>query len=194
MNSENDIDKENMPSFPLPEPKVGYFNDLDFLKDFENEFPTIVHNDALTSKSDSSTEPDEIPHRIDDFDWKTKTSLFECDEKEQNILYFNDLFPFNAIYLDDLKSDKDNGDDKTDIKQFSRGADITRITRKEPKPDKNGHENGKSTQESGVYAGNPQQYDWLDGCGKQSTAKIIRLGSNQDWKAMIRGWDECLKI
>nr|GEY39991.1 hypothetical protein [Tanacetum cinerariifolium] len=194
MNSENDIDKENMPLFPSPEPKVGYFNDLDFLKDFENEFPAIVHNDALTSKSDSSTEPDEIPHRIDEFNWKTETSLFECDEKEQNILYFNDLFPFNAIHPDDLKSDKDNGDDKIDIKEFSRGnvintdvgayaqgADITRITKKEPKPDKNGHENGKSTQES-------------DGCGKQSTAKIIRLGSNQDWKAMIRGWDECLKI
>nr|GEV42925.1 reverse transcriptase domain-containing protein [Tanacetum cinerariifolium] len=30
-------------------------------------------------------------------------------------------------------------------------TDITRITRKEPKPDKNGHENGKSTQEPGFY-------------------------------------------
>nr|GFC00895.1 hypothetical protein [Tanacetum cinerariifolium] len=30
-------------------------------------------------------------------------------------------------------------------------ADIARITRKEPKPDKNGHENGKRTQEPGIY-------------------------------------------
>ncbi|GJS43186.1 hypothetical protein Tco_0568229 [Tanacetum coccineum] len=49
-------DKVNMPSFPSPEPEVSYFNDLDFLKDFENEFPAIVYNDALTSKSDFLTE------------------------------------------------------------------------------------------------------------------------------------------
>ncbi|GJS90458.1 hypothetical protein Tco_0773094 [Tanacetum coccineum] len=38
-------------------PNVGYFDDLDFFKDFENEFPVIVYNDALTSKSDFLTEP-----------------------------------------------------------------------------------------------------------------------------------------
>ncbi|GJW91903.1 hypothetical protein Tco_0169456 [Tanacetum coccineum] len=64
--SENDNEKVNMPSFPSPEPTVSYFDDLDFLKDFENKFPAIVYNDALTSKSDSSFEPVEIPHRIDE--------------------------------------------------------------------------------------------------------------------------------
>nr|GEU55008.1 hypothetical protein [Tanacetum cinerariifolium] len=29
--------------------KGSYFDDFDYLKDFENEFPTIVYNDALTS-------------------------------------------------------------------------------------------------------------------------------------------------
>nr|GEV76580.1 hypothetical protein [Tanacetum cinerariifolium] len=82
MDSKNDNDKVNMPSFPSPEPTVSYFDDLDFLKDFENEFLAIVYNDALTSKSDSSTEPVEIPHRMDEFDLKTETSLSECDEKE----------------------------------------------------------------------------------------------------------------
>ncbi|GJR30589.1 hypothetical protein Tco_1106821 [Tanacetum coccineum] len=118
--SENDNDKVNMPSFPPPEPKVSYFDDLDFLKDFENEFPAIVYNDAIMSKSDFSTEPVEIPHRIDEFDLKTKTSLLERDEKEQNVLYFNDLFPFNIIYPDDLKLEKDN-DDEIDIIQSSGG-------------------------------------------------------------------------
>ncbi|GKD54968.1 hypothetical protein Tco_1288355 [Tanacetum coccineum] len=47
---ENDNDKVNMPSFPSPEPTVSYSNDLDFFKDFENEFPAIVYNDGLTSK------------------------------------------------------------------------------------------------------------------------------------------------
>ncbi|GJZ60100.1 hypothetical protein Tco_0615916 [Tanacetum coccineum] len=102
--SKNDNDKVNMPSFPVPKPMVSYFNDLDFFKDFENEFPAIVYNNALTSKSDSSTEPVEIPHHIDEIDLKTKTSLSECDEEEQNFLYFND--------------------DKIDIKQSSGGNDL----------------------------------------------------------------------
>nr|GFB36472.1 hypothetical protein [Tanacetum cinerariifolium] len=78
------------------------FDDLDFLNDFENETLAIVYNNALTSKSDSSTEHVGIPHRNDEFDLKTKTSLSECDKKEQSILYFNDLYPFNIIHLDDL--------------------------------------------------------------------------------------------
>ncbi|GKC71068.1 hypothetical protein Tco_1116951 [Tanacetum coccineum] len=55
--SENDNEKVNMPSFPSPEPTVGCFDDLDFFKDFENEFSAIVYNDAQTSKSDLLTEP-----------------------------------------------------------------------------------------------------------------------------------------
>ncbi|GKC25878.1 hypothetical protein Tco_1028028 [Tanacetum coccineum] len=84
-------------------PTVSCIDDLDFFKDFENEFPAIVYNDALRSKLDSLTKPVEIPHCIDEFDLKTKTSLFKCDEKEQNVLYFSDLFPFNVIYPDDSK-------------------------------------------------------------------------------------------
>ncbi|GJU23437.1 hypothetical protein Tco_1156779 [Tanacetum coccineum] len=41
-NSENDNDNVNMPSFPSPKPTVSYFDDLDFFKDFKNEFPAIV--------------------------------------------------------------------------------------------------------------------------------------------------------
>ncbi|GJW21737.1 hypothetical protein Tco_0032359 [Tanacetum coccineum] len=114
--SEYDTDKVNMPSFSSPKPKVSYSNDLDFFKDFENEFRAIVYNDALTSKLDFLIEPTISPQHIDEFDLKDETSLSECDEEEQNILYFNDLFPFNVIYPDDLKSDTDNND-KIDIEQ-----------------------------------------------------------------------------
>ncbi|GJV97189.1 hypothetical protein Tco_1548766 [Tanacetum coccineum] len=76
-------------------PEVSYFDDLDFFKDFENEFPAIVYNDALTSKSDFLTEPTISIQHIDKFNLKDETSLSECDEEEQNILYFNDVFPFN---------------------------------------------------------------------------------------------------
>ncbi|GJR26867.1 hypothetical protein Tco_1103099, partial [Tanacetum coccineum] len=115
MDLENDNEKVNMPSFSSPEPTVSYFDDLDFLKDFKNEFPAIVYNDSLTSKSDSSTKPVEIPYHIDEIDLKDETSLSKYDEEEQNILYFNDLFSFNIIYPDDLKSDKDNDDNETNI-------------------------------------------------------------------------------
>ncbi|GKF11023.1 hypothetical protein Tco_0048949, partial [Tanacetum coccineum] len=113
MDSENDNDKVNMPS--SPEPEVSYSNDLDFFKDFQNEFPAIVYNDALTSKSDFLTDHIVSPQNIDEFN--NETSLSKCDEKEQNILYFNDLFLFNVIYPDDLKSDTGNDNDKIDIEQ-----------------------------------------------------------------------------
>ncbi|GJZ21240.1 hypothetical protein Tco_0558279 [Tanacetum coccineum] len=117
--SENDNDKVNMSLFPTPEPEVSYFDDLDFFKDFENEFLAIVYNDALMSKSDFLTEPTISPQHIDEFNLKDETSLSECDEEEQNILYFNDLFLFNVIYPDDLKSDTDNDNDEIDIKHSS---------------------------------------------------------------------------
>ncbi|GKA76617.1 hypothetical protein Tco_0783078 [Tanacetum coccineum] len=98
-------------------PEVSYSNDLNFFKKFENEFTAIVYNDALTSKSNFLTEHIISPQHIDEFN--NETSLSECDEKEQNVLYFNDLFPFNVIYPDDLKTDTDNDNDKIDIEQPS---------------------------------------------------------------------------
>ncbi|GJS77504.1 hypothetical protein Tco_0727385 [Tanacetum coccineum] len=117
--SENDNEKVNKPLFPPPEPTVSCFDDLNFFKDFENEFPAIVYNDALTSKSDFLTEPTVSLQHIGEFNLKDETSLSECDEEEQNVLYFNDLFSFNVNYPDDLKSNEDNDDDKIDIEHSS---------------------------------------------------------------------------
>nr|GEW24601.1 hypothetical protein [Tanacetum cinerariifolium] len=50
--SEDENDKVNMPSSLSPEPTFGYIDDLNFFKDFENEFPSIAYND-LKSKSDT---------------------------------------------------------------------------------------------------------------------------------------------
>nr|GEU55765.1 hypothetical protein [Tanacetum cinerariifolium] len=60
-----------------------------------------------------------MPSHIDEFDLKDETSLSKYDEEEQNVLYFNDLFPFNISYPDDLKSDKDNEDNEIDMIQSS---------------------------------------------------------------------------
>ncbi|GJU39618.1 hypothetical protein Tco_1192575 [Tanacetum coccineum] len=76
MDSENDNDKVNMPSFSSSEPTVNYFDDFDYFKDFEKELPAIAYNDALTSKLDSS-KPTVSPQHIDEFD---ETSLSESDD------------------------------------------------------------------------------------------------------------------
>nr|GEV35240.1 hypothetical protein [Tanacetum cinerariifolium] len=79
----------------------------------------IIYNDAQTSKSDLLTEPILSPQHIDEFNLKDESSLSECDEEEQNVLNFNDLFSFNVIYPNDSKSDKDNDDDKFDMEHSS---------------------------------------------------------------------------
>ncbi|GJZ05736.1 hypothetical protein Tco_0539529 [Tanacetum coccineum] len=119
-------DNDNMPS--SPNLTVDYYDDLDFFKHFENEFPTIVYNDDQTSKSNYLTEPILNPQHIDEFNLNDKTSLSEYDEEEQNFLHFNDLFLFAIIHPDDLKSEKDNDDNDIDIIQSSEGSEITRVS------------------------------------------------------------------
>ncbi|GJW42712.1 hypothetical protein Tco_0071511, partial [Tanacetum coccineum] len=114
--SENDYEKV-MPSIPSPEPTISCFDDLDFFHDFENEFPAIVYNDAQKFKSYLFTKTILNPQRIDEFNLNDKISLSKYDKEEQNVLYFNDLFPFNIICSDDLKSEKDNNDNNIDIIQ-----------------------------------------------------------------------------
>ncbi|GJZ21781.1 hypothetical protein Tco_0558820 [Tanacetum coccineum] len=139
-----------MPSLPSPEPTVSCFDDLDFFndlknefltivyndaqtsklddlvyfKDFENEFPAIVYNGAQTSKSDLLTETISNPQHINEIHLEDETSMSECDEEEQSVLNFNDLFPFNVIYPNDSKSDKDNNDNKVDIEHSSRDLSV----------------------------------------------------------------------
>nr|GEV64680.1 hypothetical protein [Tanacetum cinerariifolium] len=84
-----DNDKVNMPLLPLPEHSDSCFDDLDFFKDFENEFPAIVYNGAPTSKSNLLAEPTLCTQHIDEFDLKEETSLSEYDKEEQNVLNFN---------------------------------------------------------------------------------------------------------
>nr|GEZ68000.1 hypothetical protein [Tanacetum cinerariifolium] len=114
--------------------KIWYDEDVVDLRSVETKFPaivfndnltsnetpsceptiTIVYNNALTSKSNLSTKPTLCPQHIDEFDLKEETSLSKYDEEEQNVLCYNDLFPFNIIYPDDQKSDKDNDDNEID--------------------------------------------------------------------------------
>ncbi|GJT87294.1 putative ribonuclease H-like domain-containing protein [Tanacetum coccineum] len=95
-----------------PNPTVDYFDDLDYFKDLENEFPAIVYNYGLTSKSDFGIKPLINSESIDKINLIDETSLSEYDE--EIVSRFNDLF--NDIHPDDIKSEKD--DDDNDIGIF----------------------------------------------------------------------------
>ncbi|GJS75135.1 hypothetical protein Tco_0725016 [Tanacetum coccineum] len=109
--------------------KIKVNDDLHDLSSVEAEFPAIVINDAFAPqdapqcKSQVSTPVnDEIDFRIsfDESDDEDYTIILsEYYEEEQNILYFNDLFHFNIIHPDDLKSEKDNDNNEIDITQSS---------------------------------------------------------------------------
>ncbi|GJT63696.1 hypothetical protein Tco_1015176 [Tanacetum coccineum] len=109
------------------------FDDEDYTVVFDkNSFSYKIFstNDLKTDsekdneKMNFSIQPTLCPQHIDEFDLKDETSLSEYDEVEQNVLYFNDLFPFNIIYLDDQKLDKDNGDNEIDMIRSSRGDEV----------------------------------------------------------------------
>ncbi|GJX85807.1 retrovirus-related pol polyprotein from transposon TNT 1-94 [Tanacetum coccineum] len=106
--SENDNEKACLNSITLSL-RLIVFDDIDLLSHGER-ISSDCYNDAQTFKSDLLTEPILNPQHIDEFDLNDKTSLSEYEEEEQKVLYFNDLFPFNIIRPDNLKSEKDNDD------------------------------------------------------------------------------------
>ncbi|GJU79458.1 hypothetical protein Tco_1281823 [Tanacetum coccineum] len=114
--SVNDLKTDLGNDKPLsPNPTVDYFDDLDYFKDFENEFPAIVYNDGLTSKSDLEIKPLVSTERIDEFNLDDEASLSKYDK--EIVSHFNDLF--NIIHPDDSKSEKYNDDNDISIIQSS---------------------------------------------------------------------------
>ncbi|GKB42580.1 hypothetical protein Tco_0887522, partial [Tanacetum coccineum] len=115
------------------EPTVSPLNDnkIDFRISFDEsddeDYMVIYDKNSFSykiiSKTDSKNDNDKVnmPSFLSPKPTANETSLSECDEKEQNVLHFNNLFPFNVIYPDDSKLDKDNDEDKMDIKQSSGG-------------------------------------------------------------------------
>ncbi|GJS09477.1 hypothetical protein Tco_0366273 [Tanacetum coccineum] len=92
--SENDNNEDSLPS--SPEPTISHSNDLDFFKEFENEFPAIAFIDNL--KSELAEPSLSLPH-IDEL--KIETSLSELDKEGQN------PFSSNTAFSKDLKSVRD---------------------------------------------------------------------------------------
>nr|GEV63168.1 hypothetical protein [Tanacetum cinerariifolium] len=74
--------------------KIWCDEDVHYLRFFETEFPAIVYDDALATKSNFSFEPTVSPQHFDKVNLKNETLFSKYDEK-------------------------DNDDDKINIKQSS---------------------------------------------------------------------------
>ncbi|GKA22239.1 hypothetical protein Tco_0708201 [Tanacetum coccineum] len=105
-NDDNDVASSHDPKFDF---------DLDCFNDFENEFPAIVYNDGLTSKSDLINRTPVKTVETDDIEPIDETSLSEYEEEV--ISRFNDLF--NDAHSVDSKSENNNDDNNIGTEQFS---------------------------------------------------------------------------
>ncbi|GKB01334.1 hypothetical protein Tco_0829378 [Tanacetum coccineum] len=106
--------------------KVRYFKDIDYFKDFENEFPAIfpaiVYNDALATDHKISSEPPVSPLDNNDIDFRI--SLDESDDEDYICIFDKSSFSYKLIYVNDLKTDSGNDNDKVNIDLPSDKASI----------------------------------------------------------------------
>ncbi|GKB49005.1 hypothetical protein Tco_0899758, partial [Tanacetum coccineum] len=86
--------------------KVRYFNHIDYFKNFETEFSAIVYKDASTSEPEASSEPTVTPKHVD-----FEISFSKSDDEDYTFIYDKDSFSYKLIYVDDLKSRKNDDDD-----------------------------------------------------------------------------------
>nr|GEY73815.1 hypothetical protein [Tanacetum cinerariifolium] len=80
---------------------------------FENEFPAIVYNDALTSGPEILSKPMLCPFNDDRINFRI--SLEESDDEDYIVMYDNDSFSYKLIFVNDLKTDSENGIDEVSI-------------------------------------------------------------------------------
>ncbi|GKD00537.1 hypothetical protein Tco_1170811 [Tanacetum coccineum] len=107
-----------------PNITIEEYVQLETERALRNEFPTIVYNYALASKSGFSSKPTVSTTHVDEVNLNDETSLSEYDDKEHNVISFNDLFPFNIYSVNDSKLHTDNDNDNVDIKQYSGDISI----------------------------------------------------------------------
>ncbi|GJU98284.1 hypothetical protein Tco_1327555 [Tanacetum coccineum] len=75
--------------------KIWYDKDIHYLRFVEEEFPAIVYNDALASKSDFLSEPTISPQHVDEVNLKNETLLSEYDDEKYKMLSYNDILLTN---------------------------------------------------------------------------------------------------
>ncbi|GJZ04774.1 hypothetical protein Tco_0538049 [Tanacetum coccineum] len=75
--------------------KVRYFKDINYFKDFKNEFPTIVYKNALTSKPKVSSKPTVSARHVKKVDFYLEMSFEEFDDEDYTFTYDKNSFLIN---------------------------------------------------------------------------------------------------
>ncbi|GJV90445.1 hypothetical protein Tco_1538258 [Tanacetum coccineum] len=97
--------------------KVKYSKDADnCFTNFETKFPAIVFNDTLTSEVASSCEPTVSPLNDNQIDFRI--SFDESDDEDYMVIFDNNSFSNKVIFVDNLKTDSENDNDKVDMPSF----------------------------------------------------------------------------
>nr|GEW63649.1 putative reverse transcriptase domain-containing protein [Tanacetum cinerariifolium] len=96
--------------------KIWYDEDVHDLRCVETEFLAIVLNDVLTFEVTLSCKPTISPlndHKID-----LRTSFDESDDDDYTIIYDENSFSYKIIFVNNLKTDSKNDDDKVNMPLF----------------------------------------------------------------------------
>ncbi|GJZ91124.1 hypothetical protein Tco_0663051 [Tanacetum coccineum] len=109
-NLKTDSDNDNK----SPNLTGSNFNDLGHYNNFEREFPAIIYNDGLTSKSNPVIEPSESSQTYDE----NEISSSKYDKKEQKALTRSNPLPFCKIYPDNSKWDRPDDDNKCNLRRI----------------------------------------------------------------------------
>ncbi|GJZ61337.1 hypothetical protein Tco_0617474 [Tanacetum coccineum] len=82
----------------------------------KTEFPAIVFNDSLTSNKTPSCEPTVSSLNNNEIDFRI--SFNESDDEDYMVIYDKNSFSYKIIYVDDLKTDLENDNDKVNMPSF----------------------------------------------------------------------------
>nr|GEX52971.1 hypothetical protein [Tanacetum cinerariifolium] len=96
--------------------KIWYNEDVHDLRSVETEFPAIVFNDMLMSEVALSCEPTVSPLNDNQIDFRI--SFDEFDDEDYTVIYDKNSFSYKIIYVDDLKTDSKNDNDKVNMSSF----------------------------------------------------------------------------
>ncbi|GJY28966.1 retrovirus-related pol polyprotein from transposon TNT 1-94 [Tanacetum coccineum] len=96
--------------------KIWYDKDVQDLRSIETEFPAIVFDDAFTSEVTPSYEPTVIPLNDNKIDFRI--SFDESDDKDYTVIYDENSFSFKIIFVNDLKTNSKNDNDKVNMPSF----------------------------------------------------------------------------
>ncbi|GJW30789.1 hypothetical protein Tco_0047664 [Tanacetum coccineum] len=103
--------------------KVKYFDDVNYFRDFEVEFPAIVFHDALISEPETPPKPTVSLPKGKKINLNFKISFYESDGEDYTFTYDKNLFSYKLVSVSNLKSDSVNNDQFTNLELGSNNYD-----------------------------------------------------------------------